>query len=353
MPIKIYIYPFLFAVALLASITSFAQLDIEGSDKENTGDTNIYYNNLNQQLILRAFLLHKANNVDIGNDNNSLRYRPNGTMSIGLGFNYKWLGMGLSIGLPSSKENNYKFGKTQRLDVQFSLFTKAIGLDAHLQNYTGYYLANPDILTSWDKDYKPHMPDMSVSTIGLNLFYIFNSKKFSYRAAFVGNQVQKKKAGSIVSGLFFNMDDVATDSGFIPREINDTSWTDYNLKEFKASTFGVTVGYLYTFVIGKKGWFISLAGVPGIGYRRYALTNTSGNTDFKEVAALHFLGRIAIGYTRHNMFFNLATAFNFRSYDYKSYNLSISTEKIRFTFGWRFETKASKRAGQHYHWRGQ
>jgi len=345
---KAHLYQLLLVLLMLIPSLLKSQQGLSEIILDDTTAGNVFYRNLNNQFILRFFALHKANVIELRKDDKALIYRPNGTVSIGVGFNYKWLGLGISLGLPSSKEQIEKYGKTQRIDLQVSIYSKAVGLDAHLQRYKGYYLANPNDYVQWNEDYFPQFPDMNVFTMGVNLFYIFNNNKFSYRAAFVGNQVQKKSAGSVVGGIFFTQDAVTTDSGFIPKEIIDTLWLDFNLKSFKASTVGLTAGYLYTFVIGQKGFFISLAGVPGIGYRKYKISDLEANTETKELIALQLLARMAIGYTRSNYFFNLTAAFNLRNYKYKSYTAGLSTEQIRFTFGLRFETKASKKLNQFY-----
>lgn len=335
-------------ILILCPILINAQSEAKEQIEIDSSSSQVYYNNLNNQFILRFFLAHKANGVEISKGGKSLRYRPNGTMSLGVGFNYKFLGLAISVGLPTTQDQTYKYGKTQRLDLQVSIYSKAIGADAHIQSYKGYYLANPSDFNQWNEDYYPQLTDMQVSTIGANLFYIFNNDKFSYKAPFIGNQVQKKSAGSAVTGLFFILDEVKTDSGFIPKEIVDTTWNSYDIKSFKATTFGITAGYLYTFVIGKKGFFISLAGVPGIGYRKYAVVDINNNEGSEQLLALHLMSRIALGYTRSNLFVNLTSAFNLRNYEYNSYNMGISTEQIRLTFGLRFETKASKKRKQFY-----
>lgn len=348
MSFKELIFSILFIFVLISPISLRSQSQAMALFREDTTTINRYYQKLNDQLILRFYILQKSNSVDLSRDNESLKYRPNGIFSLGVGFNYKWLGLGLSLGIPTTVEQNRKYGTTTRFDLQLSLYTKRIGGNAHIQNYKGYYLSNPDKFTDWEEDHYPQIPDMSVSTLGASLFYIFNSSKFSYRAAFVGNQVQRRSAGSAVTGFFFSQDEVYTDSGFIPEEIVDTTWTGYDLKSFKATTFGVNAGYMYTFVIGQKGFFISLAAVPGIGYREYLIKVIPDRTEIKEHVALYLLGRAAIGYTRSNYFFNLSAGFNLRNYEYKSYSMSLSTDQLRFTFAWRFETKASKKKGQYY-----
>jgi len=304
-----------------------------------------YYTNLDNQFILRFYTLYKSNNLNLSKDENTLRYRPNGVFSIGVGFNYKFIGLGISYGAPLSSQSKAKKGNTQRLDIQASVISTAIGLDGFLQIYKGYYISNPYDFTEWDKSNYPLLPDMQVITFGVNAFYIFNNKKFSFRAAFIGNQVQNRSAGSLTTGLFGTFDQVRTNNGLMPDALIDSTQNEFDLRSFEAITVGLSAGYMYTFVFN-KGFFLSLAAVPGIGYRHYNLVTIDNSKSNKDQLALQLLGRIAMGFTKSRYYINLNTVFNVRNYNYRSYNLEMSTEQLRLTFGIRFQTQASNKRNQ-------
>jgi hypothetical protein len=343
---KYYIFVLTFAL-ILASLIANGQDTITINKQTDSTLTANYYTNLNNQFILRFFTHYKANNVNITKGDTEIRYRPNGTFNVGIGFNWKFLGLGFSYGIPKSTASNNKYGKTQRFDFQASIMSKVFGGDGFLQIYRGYHIANPGDLTDWEEDYFPQLPDMQVITLGINAFYIVNHNRFSYRAAFVGNQIQHKSAGSVTAGLFGTFDQLRTDNGFIPPEFIDYDNEELDLKSFEALTVGLSVGYMYTFVLG-KGFFISLAGVPGIGYRQYRLTQLNDTTSKDQRVAFHLLGRIAAGWNKYRYFLNLNTIFNVRNYRYEPYEISMSTEQLRLTFGIRFITKASKKRNQYY-----
>jgi hypothetical protein len=314
-------------------------------DDQHTAKSDEYFTNLNNQFILRLFSLYKANNVDLRKDDMELRYRPNGTFNIGLGFNYKFLGLSLSYGIPASASSKEKYGNTQRLDLQISIFSKVFAADGLLQVYRGYYIQNPGDFVDWKESSNPQLPDMQVVTLGINAYYLVNHKKFSYRAAFMGNQVQNKSAGSIAAGIFGTFDQVRTYNGFIPPPLQDSVTSNFDLKSFEALTVGLSVGYMYTFVLG-RGFFIALAAVPGLGYRQYKLVRINGESKSSDRAAFHMLGRISAGYNHNRYFVQFKTLFNIRNYQYDSYEISLSTEQLRLTIGMRFQTKASKKRGQ-------
>ena len=102
---------------------------------------------------------------------------------------------------------------------------------------------------------------------------------------------------------------------------------------------------MYTFVFG-KGFYLSLAAVPGIGYRHFKVVELDNTQSNKDQLAVQLLGRIALGYTKKRFYINFNTLFNLRNYNYKSYELELSSEQLKLTFGLRFQTKASKKRNQ-------
>jgi len=336
-------------IIILICLTSQLLFSQEIIGREHVNDTisndESYFTDLNNQFILRFYGLYKANNINLSNGKETVKYRPNGIYSMGVGFNYKFLGLGISYGAPLSQKSKDKKGNTQRLDLQMSMISSSIGLDGFLQVYRGYYLSNPDDFTQWNSDDYPQLPEMDVITLGINAFYIFNNKKFSYRAAFISNQVQNKNAGSLTAGLFGTFDQVKTNNGFVPEDLSDSIQTEFDLKSFEAYTIGLSAGYMYTFVF-RKGFYLSLAAVPGIGYRHFKIVELDNVQSYKDQFAVQLLGRIALGYTKKRFYINFNTLFNWRNYDYKSYELSVSSEQFKLTLGIRFQTRASIKRNQ-------
>ena len=90
--------------------------------------------------------------------------------------------------------------------------------------------------------------------------------------------MRNKSAGSLTTGLFGTYDQVRTDNGFVPKQLSDSVNTDFDLKSFEAYTIGLTAGYMYTFVF-RKGFSLSMAAVPGIGYRHYTVKRLNNSEE--------------------------------------------------------------------------
>lgn len=296
------------------------------------------------KLLIRVYTISKSNSLTIDNElvEKELRLRPNGGTNLGIGFNYKRFGLGLAFNTPISAESERKFGKTKRLDIQGSLYGKKVGGDGFFQVYKGYYNENPEDFTDWSGDVQPQLPNMRVLSLGVVGFYLFNSDRYSYRAAFVRDEIQLKSAGSFLLGVFGNYDESKTDNGFIPEELPDSIRSNINIKEFTNLAIGVSAGYAHNFVIKDK-FIFGIAVLPGFGYQNVSIVELDGTRGREEQPAAQMLARAALGYEHKHFFIGLTGSVNFRNIDFGPYDFRLATEQFRFVLGKRFDLKKAKR----------
>ena len=209
-------------------------------------------------------------------------------------------------------------------------------IDGFAQFYKGYYNSNPDDFVEWEGEVFPQLPEMRVLSIGLNAFYLFNSEKFSYKAAFVRNQLQLKSAGSFTTGIFGHYDRADTENGFKPKEFPDSIANDFDLKSFNTLAIGVTVGYLYTWVISKH-FFINVGVTPGFGNQRIELKTLDGEKSVQNAPAAQIAARGAIGYDSKFFYMGMTGMIIWRNFQYKGYDLDLSTEQFKVFIGKRFD----------------
>ena len=292
------------------------------------------------KLLIRVYTVTKINSLTIDNEEQgrAIELLPNGNTSIGVGFNYKKIGLGIAFSPPKSSESNRKFGKTQRLDIQGSMYSNKFGADGYFQLYKGYYNSNPEDFIEWNSDIQPQLPDMRILSVGAIGFYIFNSDKYSYRAAFVRDEVQTKSAGSFLLGGFVNHDESKTDNGFVPQQFPDSVRNVIDIKEFQNLAFGVSVGYAHNFV-SKDKFIFGIAVLPGFGYQKVSVLTLDEVRDDEEQPAAQLLMRAALGYEHKHFFLGLTGSVNFRSIDFGPYDFRLATEQFRFIIGKRFNIR--------------
>lgn len=298
-------------------------------------DTIEYYADYSDLLAIRIYTNTKWNTLDIIKDDQRLSLKPNSPTSLGAGFNYKDYGLAIAFGLPKSASSKEKYGDTKRLDIQANMYGKKFGFDGFTQIYKSYYNSNPEDFVEWENEARPKLPDMQIVSIGLNAFFLFNADKFSYKAAFVRNQDQLKSAGSFTAGIFGHLDMANTDNGFIPLELPDSIGNNFDLKSFNTLAIGVTFGYLYTWVISDH-FFINVGATPGFGYQRIELETLDSKISVQNAPAAQLAVRSSIGYDTRFFYLGITGMIIWRNFQYKGYDLDLSTEQIKVFIGKRF-----------------
>jgi len=311
-------------------------------------DTN-YVESYPDEITARLYTSIKYTRYRIwdGDLEKALVWDPNRRLIAGFGAHYGMLG--LNIGIPApwirSEESEERYGKTNYLDLQTHLYLRNLTIDVYLQTYTGFYLSNPsEMLRDWEEG-DPHLirADMNVKSLGANLQYFFNGKRYSYKALYNQNEWQKKSAGSFIVGAGAYYIPTRGDSALIPQNIRYPQYFERaNFNESEIFSIGPSVGYAHTFVI-KKHVFIALSWIGGI---------TFGNSHIKDIFNLelektgwtwnfHSTFRTGIGYNSRRWFVGLSyhnLAVSNQAPVEKGW-LKFDTGNIRFNIARRFSLK--------------
>jgi len=235
-------------------------------------DTNYYVSYVNE-LSARIYTSTKYASLRYLNPSigKNLFYTPNNNIILGVGATYSVFTLNIGLNFPFvNSGDTTRYGLSDYWDLQTHVYTKKITLDLYAQIYGGYYLRNSvNVLENWpraDTFYK--RPDIVTYNLGWNAQYIFNYKKFSYRAIYIQNEWQKKSAGSWVVGANMFYITNTGDSLIIPSNIDPPDMFDgTNFKRKDALNIGISGGYYYTLVMAEHLFFsVGFAGGPSIGY---------------------------------------------------------------------------------------
>ena len=209
------------------------------------------------------------------------------TLSVGVSY----LGFSLNAALNPAK----LLGRYRDYELNFNSYGKRFGFDIIYQdahNFKGWH--------DHEGMDRIELPDgmLKVKTLNVNAFYVFNSRRFSYPAAFTQSYIQRRSAGSILLA--------ASGQG-------QHATLDYTQKtDMKMTNISLGMGYGYNFVPG-EGWLLHISALPTF----IVYSNTSMTFGENRVPlSYHFpeviiTGRGAVVRQWRNKFLGMSMVFNF------------------------------------------
>lgn len=241
-----------------------------------------------------VFLGYKLGQRGFGN---ALVYKSNDNFNLGAGFNYKFVGITISFKAPFVNNDQMRFGKTEKINLQTHIYQRKYTLDIYGQYTKGYYTRSKDILKEPVKFEDVILrPDLQTTSIGINAHYIFNNRRFSYRASFIQNEYQKKSAGSLIGGGGVHYFNIKADSSLIPADVKLGFFNDYKFNRSRIICVAVNMGYAHTIII-KRHYFLTGALIGGVGFDVSSLEHEKDMTEIAKInLQLNGLLRVAVGY---------------------------------------------------------
>ena len=262
----------------------------------------------------------EAEGIDYGNHFKSEMVADyKSTLSLAVSY----LGISVSAALNPAK----LMGKYRDFELNLNSYGKRFGFDIIYQdarNFKGWH--------DTDGMERVELPEnmLSVKTLNLNAFYIFNSRRFSYPAAFSQSYIQRKSAGSFLVALSGQGQHAKLS---VKPEVD---WTEE--MNLKMTNIGIGAGYGYNYV-PSEGWLLHVSALPTfIVYSKTSMkigdTRVPLHYHFPEVI---ITGRGAAVHHWSNKFLGLSMVFNFTNIGHKE-SLTVHNIKwrIRTFFGIRF-----------------
>lgn len=303
--LRSFLIAFLSAFTILASAQEFHGLDMV---KYDTSYIMIY----RDELTTRVYLSRKQNHYNLYNGFGSplLKYKTNDRLLLGLGYTYTFLTVNLGVALPFLNTDDNKYGETKYTDFSMHGIFRSIIVDLYLQWNKGYYLSNPqDVIPGWRESITyPYRGDLRSNIVGLNVQYLFNSERYSYKAAFLQNEFQKRSAGSAIVGLEGHWMYASADSAIVPPNIPPSGYLE-NVPFNQVDIFnvGVNGGYAYTFV-WKEALYLSLSATVGFSGARNNVHDSNESATYWSglTVGLTTSSQISLGYNNNNYYVGLS-----------------------------------------------
>lgn len=227
-----------------------------------------------------------------------------------------YLGFSVSMALNPAK----LLGKYNDYELNFNSYGRRFGFDIIFQNahnFSGWHENDGQERITLPTDL------LSLKTLNLNAFYIFNNRRFSYPAAFSQSYIQQQSSGSFLLAASGQ-----GQRGSINRE---------QKMLLKMTNIGIGAGYGYNYVPFER-WLLHISALPT--FIIYSNTSMTFNDSY---VPLHYhfpeviiTGRGAVVRQIGNKFFGLSMVFNFTNIgNEKSLAVHNIKWRIRTFFGFR------------------
>ena len=242
-------------------------------------------------------MLQNTNTYEVytlyGEEGQRISFAPDPSWRLGPYLGWRWVFLGYTIDL---KHINMKSNHSSKKEFNLSLYSSLLGVDLFWrQTGNDYHIQRMSLGDDVNTDAlrKVSFDGFKGSIKGLNLYYIFNHRKFSYPAAYSQSTKQKLSAGSWMVGLGYTQHQLEVDwdklSNIVDERLNQKSRNQQNqeartqqnqegeiqteakidsslmFSKVRYSDYSATVGYGYNWVFAKN-WLFNASLSVGLAY---------------------------------------------------------------------------------------
>ena len=288
-----------------------------------------------------AFMLEHSTwyeHYRLGNNNRShpqsLRFSPSLGTKLGVYFGWRWIFLGYTFDIEDLFGSNKN--KPKKKEMSLNIYSSKFGVDLY------YRKTGSDFkLRSHEGFGYPHSEDFHFDGLesrikGLNAYWIFNHRKFSYPAAYSQSTNQRRSAGSFMAGFSYSQHNIFFDYEKLPPSIIERLNPSLRFSHIKYSDYSLGFGYGYNWVFAKN-WVTNLSLLPGIGYKKSKIDDQ----DFKDeswIKDINFDLITRAGIVYNNAKYFVGASLVLHTYDYRKPSLSVTNSfgTLRIYAGFNF-----------------
>lgn len=283
----------------------------------------------------------------IGKDKNEqyqVSLHPTPSFRLGPYVGWRWLFVGYTFDV------GHVARATQKRDFTFSLYTASIGADFIWKRNSRAFTLYPErrMAGAFDSPNASYRFDgMSVSNTTINAYYIFNSRKFSYPAAFNQSTAQIKSAGSWMIGARYARQKIDIDNTKLPA-LTHKEEADRVTEVLKYSTishkkYSLNIGYGYNWVFARH-WLLAGSLMPSIGVKEvFTTTSKTGEASHKITPNVDATIRIGLVWNNSKFFVGSSLISHVYNHHNADYRLRNSFTTLNVYVGFNFVTRKEYR----------
>ena len=274
-----------------------------------------------------------------GTESQYLNFSPSLGTKLGVYFGWRWIFLGYTFDVEDLFGGNKN--KTKKKEMSLNIYSSKFGIDLYYRKTGNDFKLRS--INGFHQDFKELQNiqfDGLRSTInGVNAYWIFNHKKFSYPAAYSQSTNQRRSAGSFMAGFSYSQHKISFDCEKLPASVLQQLSPSLRFNHIKYSDYSLGFGYGYNWVFAKN-WVSNLSLLPGIGYKKSRIDDNDfkGESWIKDIN-FDFITRAAIVY--NNAKYYVGASVVLHTYDYRKPNLSVTNSfgTLRIYAGFNFWPK--------------
>ena len=302
------------------------------SETDSTYVTPNYYN--------WAFMVQNTNCYETyrlaSNDyNQSLLFTPRPAIRFGPYLGWRWLFFGYSFDVNSFGKGH----KSKKTEFELCLYSAAVGCDLIYRRTGDDFRLNhirgfgEDATQYEGQEFK----GIRNSITGINAYYIFNHRRFSYPAAYAQSTVQRKSCGSWKIGFSCTLHEMKFNYDELPEGMLENPehplGNGFKVNNLKYWDVGLSFGYAYNWVF-KKNFLFNISMTPTIGYAKThgktSYLSDQGQTDYSVVndrfsmdnVNINFTGRMGVVWNNTKRFAGMSLIVH--GYNFKHHRLQVN-----------------------------
>lgn len=280
----------------------------------------------------------------------SVTFAPDIIMKVGPYIGWRWFFLGYTFDLKNLSFSSD--GKKQ--EIEFSVYSSQIGVDLFYRRTGSDYKIRSVHMDDGDEtsalEGKP-FDGVNIGITGINLYHIFNHKRFSYPAAFSQSTCQKRSCGSWLAGVGYTHNSISLDYDKLKTVIADNSPagtaapdSGFMFRGVEYHNINVSCGYAYNWVFAKN-WLACASGSVALAYK-HAKGDAEGNSSYgfnlKNIN-LDGIGRFAVVYNNTRWFAGCSAILHTNNYRMERFATNNVFGSINVYAGYNFGLRSKYR----------
>ena len=274
-----------------------------------------------------------------GTKSQNLNFSPSLGTKLGVYFGWRWIFLGYTFDVEDLFGGNKN--QTKKKEMSLNIYSSKFGIDLYYRKTGNDFKLRS--INGFSQDFDSfrnlHFDGLRSTINGVNAYWIFNHKKFSYPAAYSQSTNQRRSAGSFMAGFSHSRHSISFDCEKLPSSVLQHLSPSLQFNHIKYSDYSLGFGYGYNWVFAKN-WVSNLSLLPGIGYKKSRIDDNDfkGESWIKDIN-FDFITRAAIVYNNAKYFAGASLVLH--TYDYRKPNLSVTNSfgTLRIYAGFNFWPK--------------